>query len=693
MVIQEKAKKEEMAVKEEMTKAKAKKEFWCESWRRKKEEKERLADEREEEVMARQREKHLLLVSPLDLDAQPSEASGWALPDVHERQQVKAKGGKVIPTTADMSGSQQEDDNAKMKHNSEEKEHEAEEDKGKNTNVHNVPLAESHTKRARGWSTVDGGGLRGGMEEDSQKDDPKFRYAGRPESWFEMAEVAASLQRPLPLAEPRVPDMEYENMTIDAIANEGGLEATSPQKDPYRRSVAQMEAIKEARRDQRAVVGGVYQCQRDDLKEYYLTIHRPYMAKTIAIVLERVCGKEKRTIFHSFFTMSYEPMVVKGGQRYRKEQPEETHTGFKWHGHGADQWPLPSSCVYAVVERVGETDLHFSSKDCTRSTEAPGASQSICSHMKCGAVIWHFARTNFDKKHRVTYNEEWADDFSLVKYKDGTERLVWRDQSGVQTFWARTESSEQFSTYKAPPGPLAMVEGIVKRGDIPSHQFNDPSFVPSLQPWKEQQPLGRQPVESQRKFVAAVLQALHLTPGRRLSPTVAHWLQFKLRGKGKDSFMATLSDLLRPNPWSYSLEDIAQMIGCYVDSDEKVLHNTKIILEAIVDRLAWSLDYKTADMALRHETHVVKNVTKQGCSHDVPDKAQLRYAPFFCLGRLELESGSPGALTVSHLQARIDACFETKSNIQACHTCGVENVFRFVVELKLKPEEPYMDHC
>ena len=66
----EKAKKEEMAVKEEMTKAKAKKEFWCESWRRKKEEKERLADEREEEVMARQREKHLLLVSPLDLDAQ-----------------------------------------------------------------------------------------------------------------------------------------------------------------------------------------------------------------------------------------------------------------------------------------------------------------------------------------------------------------------------------------------------------------------------------------------------------------------------------------------------------------------------------------------------------------------------------------------------------------------------------------------
>ena len=67
----EKAKKEqEMAEKEEeMTKAKAKKEFWSESWKRKKEEKARLADEREEEKMARERKKHLLLVSPLDLTA------------------------------------------------------------------------------------------------------------------------------------------------------------------------------------------------------------------------------------------------------------------------------------------------------------------------------------------------------------------------------------------------------------------------------------------------------------------------------------------------------------------------------------------------------------------------------------------------------------------------------------------------
>ena len=67
----EKAKEEEeMSVKEEEIKAKAKKEVWCEGWRRTKEEKVRLAVEREEEEMAREREKQLPFISPLDLDAQ-----------------------------------------------------------------------------------------------------------------------------------------------------------------------------------------------------------------------------------------------------------------------------------------------------------------------------------------------------------------------------------------------------------------------------------------------------------------------------------------------------------------------------------------------------------------------------------------------------------------------------------------------
>ena len=107
------------------------------------------------------------------------------------------------------------------------------------------------------------------------------------------------------------------------------------------------------------------------------------------------------------------------------------------------------------------------------------------------------------------------------------------------------------------------------------------------------------------------------------------------------------------------------MIRCHEDSNKEVLDNTIMIMQAIVDRLAWSLDYKTADMALRHETHIVKNVTNQGCSHNVPDKTQLRYAPSIHLGQFEWESGSAGAVTVGHLQSRIDACFKTDTSTAA----------------------------
>ena len=63
----EKAKLEvkEMASKKEVKSAK-REVWWGEGWRKRKEEKTRLA----EEEMARERERHLLLVSPLDLDAQ-----------------------------------------------------------------------------------------------------------------------------------------------------------------------------------------------------------------------------------------------------------------------------------------------------------------------------------------------------------------------------------------------------------------------------------------------------------------------------------------------------------------------------------------------------------------------------------------------------------------------------------------------
>ena len=75
-----------------------------------------------------------------------------------------------------------------------------------------------------------------------------------------------------------------------------------------------------------------------------------------------------------------------------------------------------------------------------------------------------------------------------------------------------------------------------------------------------------------RKFVAAVLLGLHLTPGRRLSATISEWLRQRLGSRGRqaakrDGVMAILSDLLKPNPWSFSLQDLVEKIGCF--SDEK----------------------------------------------------------------------------------------------------------------------------
>ena len=334
--------------------------------------------------------------------------------------------------------------------------------------------------------------------QDIEAPNPPQPFKDRPQGWVEELQQL-TCPRPLPLAEPRVPDLEFANETVEAAESEGGLEMTSPQKDLYRRSKAQIEAIREARKDQRSVGGGVYQCHNEEMKEIFLTIHRPFAAKTIGIELERVrANKKKQKISRSFFSMKYESVEITTGQRFRKSRPDETHTGFKWEGFGGDECPLPSTCVYAVRERAGDRDLHFSAEGCGRLTEAPGASQSLCSNGSCGEVMWHFERKRFEKgPFTVTYKEDWVDDFSLVVFKDGTRKLVWRDESGGRTFWERLDSGPVYSKYKPLPDAVKMVEGIVNRGELPAHLFSDPFFVPLPGPWKEQHPLRRQPEDSQ----------------------------------------------------------------------------------------------------------------------------------------------------------------------------------------------------
>ena len=169
--------------------------------------------------------------------------------------------------------------------------------------------------------------------------------------------------------------------------------------------------------------------------------------------------------------------------------------------------------------------------------------------------------------------------------------------------------------------------------------------------------LVRQPINSIHKFLAVVLQALHLTPGRRLSATVAQWLQTKLRNPAtKDNVLSTLSDLLRPNPWSFSLSDLAQEIGCREDHEENVTWSLHTVMENLMNRLAWSMDGKVADMAHRHEVCITSKATTSGCTHNQVEDPEPRFAVSLYLGQLKQTSTAPIAL--HELQQRLSAVLQ-----------------------------------
>ena len=147
-----------------------------------------------------------------------------------------------------------------------------------------------------------------------------------------------------------------------------------------------------------------------------------------------------------------------------------------------------------------------------------------------------------------------------------------------------------------------------------------------------------------RKFVAAVLLGLHLTPGRRLSATISEWLrQPKYQNIKCDGVMAILSDLLKPNPWSFSLQDLVEKIGCFSDDDKELFLNSEIIMMHILDRLAWSLETKVRDMCHRQEYVAVQRSWTEGCSHKAETFAYSATIPMSRnLGVVELDQLQAG---------------------------------------------------
>ena len=310
----------------------------------------------------------------------------------------------------------------------------------------------------------------------------------RPDSWGHW-EQDRQILRPPPLDPPRRPELAYQNMTADEAGNEDGIEHFDLAKDAYRRTDAQVRVVREAQRDQRKVAGGIYQCQEDGKENFYLHVMKG-AGKLLGIKLVHYQHLQKpRVQFETFAKMDYEKYVQCNSQRVRVNLPEETETGFVWYGHGGNTYPLSSS-VYKFCERV-DNDIHFSASDCERVTQAPGASQLMCSSKSCGIIFWHLSVVFFHRKKANHFEEAGQEHFAVMMLKSEELVLLWTDKAGNQTRWTRLEHSLRYEKVHVFPGSVERIRYVVAEGLLPQCNFSLPAYSPILRTWEEPQPMKR----------------------------------------------------------------------------------------------------------------------------------------------------------------------------------------------------------
>ena len=297
--------------------------------------------------------------------------------------------------------------------------------------------------------------------------------------------------RPMPLSSPRCPDLAYMNMTVDEAQDEDGIDHYNLAKDPYRRTAAQVQAVRQAHRDQRRVAGGIYNCRDDGKENFYLHIMKGG-GKLLGIKLVHYEPPQKPTVkFETFAEMAYEKYAQCSSQRVRLELPEETDTGFKWYGHGGNTY-LFSSSVYKFCERV-DNDIHFSAPGCERITQAPGASQLLCSNKSCGVIYWHLSVIFFHRLKPKQFEEVGQEHFALMISKSQEHVLLWTDKDGNRTCWTRLEHSSPFEKFHVYQGSLERIRFVTREGLLPQCNISLPSYSPSLWTWDEAQPFKRLP--------------------------------------------------------------------------------------------------------------------------------------------------------------------------------------------------------
>ena len=172
-----------------------------------------------------------------------------------------------------------------------------------------------------------------------------------------------------------------------------------------------------------------------------------------------------------------------------------------------------------------------------------------------------------------------------------------------------------------------------------------------------------------RKYLAALVLALHLTPARRLRPTMEKVQELSTLQLPSDAFQVALLHLLQNLGWSNSLQDLAMSIQAVDDGNEGVMLNVNRLLCQLVETLAWADDYKLQDMAHRHEMKFVMNFGYGGCVHLQPEVTKHR-----CI-QLSLRitpSSSEAVVTAEQLNAEVDSLLKCHLPEESCERCNIK---------------------
>ena len=187
-----------------------------------------------------------------------------------------------------------------------------------------------------------------------------------------------------------------------------------------------------------------------------------------------------------------------------------------------------------------------------------------------------------------------------------------------------------------------------------------------------------------------MVQAVHLTPGRRLLPCLEklqNCIRIHSRTASTHPFVTHLLNLLRDEGDSLSnLQALGVGVGCVRDDDDlMVTRNVDQILQHLVHTLMSCSDYKVRDMGHRQELKFVVTRKTSGCLHRPCDEIikQKHYA--VTLRLRQFEGGK-----VSAVQNALDNSLKSECK-RTCDQCQEENVLRLRRHIHVHCDPDFFD--